>query len=124
MSQFPADNNLIGLVGPCSAGKSTLKDKLLALGYTCRHIAQEHSYVPDMWKKMVNPRILIYLDVSYDVSMERRHLNLTPDEFDAQVQRLAHARQNAHLYVDTNPLSVDEVYQQVLQSLDDLGMGP
>lgn len=124
MSQLPADNNLIGIVGPCSAGKSTLKTKLQALGYTCRHIAQEHSYVPDMWLKIVNPRLLIYLDVNYDVSMDRRNLNLTPREFDTQMQRLAHARQNAQVYVDTNPLTVDEVFQQVIQSLADFAIEP
>ena len=77
MSKLPAENEFIGIVGPCSAGKSSLRDKLQELGYNCRHIAQEHSYVPDMWLRVVNPRLLIYLDVDYEVSMKRRLLNLS-----------------------------------------------
>jgi thymidylate kinase len=124
MSKLPPENRFIGIVGPCSAGKSTLIKKLHALGYECRHIAQEHSYVPDMWLKIVNPRVLIYLDVNYEVSMERRRLNLAPTEFDEQVQRLAHAQQNAHVYVDTNLLTEDEVYLRVLQTLAQFGIEP
>ena len=55
----------IGVVGPCGAGKSTLVNALAEHGYPARHIAQEHSYVPSMWKRMVNPDILIYLEASY-----------------------------------------------------------
>jgi ABC-type cobalamin/Fe3+-siderophores transport system ATPase subunit len=124
MSKLPPENEFIGIVGPCSAGKSILINKLQALGYDCRHIAQEHSYVPDMWLKIVNPRILIYLDVNYEVSMERRQLNLSTREFDEQVRRLAHARQYAHLYVDTNSLTEQEVYLRVLQSLAQFSIEP
>jgi thymidylate kinase len=124
MSKLPPENEFIGFVGPCSAGKSTLINKLQSLGYNCRHIAQEHSYVPDMWLKIVNPRILIYLDVNYEVSMERRKLNLSTREFDEQVRRLAHARQYAHVYVDTNSLTEQEVYLQVLQSLAQFSIEP
>ena len=124
MSKLPPENEFIGIVGPCSAGKSTLINKLQSLGYNCRHIAQEHSYVPDMWLKIVNPRILIYLDVNYEVSMERRKLNLSTREFDEQVRRLAHARQYAHVYVDTNSLTEQEVNLQVLQSLAQFSIEP
>jgi deoxyadenosine/deoxycytidine kinase len=124
MTNLPADNDFLGIVGPCSAGKSTLISKLQNLGYLCRHIAQEHSYVPDMWRRIVNPRVLIYLDVNYENSMLRRQLNLTAQEFDKQVKRLSHAYQNAHIYVDTNPLSPGEVYQAVMVSLADLSVEP
>jgi hypothetical protein len=77
-----------------------------------------------MWLKIVNPRVLIYLDVDYDTSMRRRDLNLSPHEFDAQVKRLNHARQNAHIYVDTGSLSPDEVYRKVIDSLELLSVGP
>ena len=36
------------LLGENGAGKSTLIKILEGHGYTCRHIAQEHSYVKDM----------------------------------------------------------------------------
>ena len=107
-------SNLIGLVGPCSAGKSTLIGRLKVLGYSCRHIAQEHSYVPDMWLRLVNPIVLIYLDVSYSVSMDRRPLNLTSKEFEEQKNRLSHAFQNADLYLHTDELTPDEVQALVM----------
>ncbi|MES0360539.1 MAG: hypothetical protein ABUK20_06455 [Anaerolineales bacterium] len=107
-------SNLIGLVGPCSAGKSTLIGRLKGFGYNCRHIAQEHSYVPDMWLRLVNPIVLIYLDVSYPVSMDRRPLNLTSKEFEEQKNRLSHAFQNADLYLHTDELTPDEVQALVM----------
>jgi adenylate kinase family enzyme len=58
---MPADKVLVGVVGPCGSGKSTLIAALEAQGYPCRHIAQEHSYVKDMWKRITNPDVLIFL---------------------------------------------------------------
>ena len=114
-----AANLKIGIVGPCSAGKSTLVMGLKQRGYThVRPISQEHSYVPDMWQRLTNPEVLIYLDVSYENAQKRRWLNWSPDEYAEQLHRLRHARQNAHLYVDTNPLSVEGVLAEVMQFLE------
>jgi ABC-type cobalamin/Fe3+-siderophores transport system ATPase subunit len=124
MTNLPPKRNLIGLVGPCSAGKSTLIRNLQRKGYICRHIAQEHSYVPQMWHKIVNPLVLIYLDVSYEVSIQRRPLNLTPAEFDEQKKRLRHAYQNADIYLFTDPLSPEEVFSKVLATLEDQDVQP
>jgi cytidylate kinase len=107
----------IGTVGPCAAGKSTLAKGLNEHGYRVRHIAQEHSYVPEMWQKISNPDILIYLDVSFQVSTARKNLNLTEAEFKTQLDRLAHARQHADLYIQTDTLTVSQVLTQVLQYL-------
>jgi cytidylate kinase len=62
----------IGVGGPCTAGKSTLIAGLQMYGYQAWHITQEHSYVLDVWKKLVNPGILIYLDVSFSISIKRK----------------------------------------------------
>lgn len=124
MANLPEKNYLLGIVGPCSAGKSTLISRLHKLGFLCRHIAQEHSYVPEMWLKIVDPRVLIYLDVSYDVSLQRKQLNFTSQEFEEQKKRLSHARQNAHVYLHTDPYSPEEVFQLVMSSLEDLGIHP
>lgn len=115
-------NNLIGIVGPCSAGKSTLIKKLQRRGYVCRHIAQEHSYVPDMWQRIANPHVLIYLDVSYQVSIQRKPLNLTEEEFLEQEERLNHALQHADIYLCTDPLSPEDVFEKILQALVDRGI--
>lgn len=114
--------DLIGVVGPCSAGKSTLIGKLKEKGYRCRHIAQEHSYVPDMWQRLVAPLVLIYLDVSYHVSMRRKRLNMSPEDFEEQIARLDHARHNADIYLQTDPLTPGEVFEAILDDLEARGI--
>ncbi len=124
MSKLPPKSNVIGIVGPCSAGKSTLIKNLQKRGYICRHIAQEHSYVPQMWQKIVNPIVLVYLDVSYKYSMVRKPLNLTTVEFEEQKMRLNHAYRNADIYLDTDPLSPEEVFETILGKIEQKGVRP
>lgn len=106
--------SLIGIVGPCGSGKTTLTEALDALGYPARHIAQEHSYVKDMWKRITNPDLLVFLDVSYPISQQRRPMNWTEADYTEQQSRLSHAREHADFYLDTDNLSIDEVCEQVL----------
>ena len=49
----------IGLVGPCTSGKSTIRPLLEAQGFVVRHIAQEHSHVPAMWRVIGKPDFLV-----------------------------------------------------------------
>lgn len=106
---------LIGVVGPCGAGKSTLVAGLARLGYRTRHIAQEHSYVKDMWKRLTNPDILIFLDATHLTTSLRRHLNWTEAEWQEQQHRLRHARLHADLVLDTDDLSAQQVLERVLE---------
>jgi hypothetical protein len=62
--------------------------------------------------------VLIYLDVSYDVSMRRRPLNLSPQEFSEQVHRLRHAREHADLYLMTDDMTIPQVLQVVRDFLE------
>lgn len=124
MTNHERQNNIIGIVGPCSAGKSTLIGRLEEKGYNCRHIAQEHSYVPDMWQRLVNPVALIYLDVSYDESMNRRPMNINQSEFQEQKNRLLHAYQNADLNIYTDELDPDEIQNLVLKYLREQDIQP
>ncbi|MBN1303210.1 MAG: AAA family ATPase [Anaerolineales bacterium] len=112
-----AENLVIGVVGPCGAGKTTLVRGLKEHGYHLRHIAQEHSYVPYMWKRISNPDILIFLQVSYPVSMQRRKMNWTEAEFQEQQRRLAHALEHADFILDTDQLMIEEVLERVLSFL-------
>lgn len=115
-------NALIGVVGPCAAGKTTLINGLRALGYRAKHIAQEHSYVPTMWQKLTNPDILIYLNVSYPQSILRRQLNWTMDEYETQLQRLRHARQHADLEIETDNLTPEQVLAIALDYIKSRGV--
>lgn len=108
---------VIGVVGPCAAGKTTLIIGLKHAGYSGRHIAQEHSYVQDMWLRMTDPDVLIYLNVSYEKTLIRRKLNWTENEYLKQVERLRHARSHADLCIDTDSLSPDQVLTEVLSFL-------
>ena len=113
----PASKLLIGIVGPCGSGKSTLKAGLEQKGYSCRHIAQEHSYVQYMWKHITNPDVLIFLNASFEVSTSRRKLNWQEADYDEQQRRLAHARQHANLIIDTDTLTANEVLENALKFL-------
>jgi deoxyadenosine/deoxycytidine kinase len=106
---------VIGLVGPCAAGKTTLSALLRNHGFQVRHIAQEHSYVKNMWERISHPDILIYLDVSYSTTIKRRYLDWTLKEYEIQIDRLAHARQHADFYINTDRLSVEEVLESILE---------
>jgi cytidylate kinase len=109
---------LIGVVGPCAAGKSTLTEGLNQRGYSTRHIAQEHSYVKDMWKRLTNPDMLVFLDASYQATCQRK-LKWNEDEWQEQQRRLQHAREHADLYLITDELSVEEVLQKVIEFIQD-----
>jgi cytidylate kinase len=110
---------LVGVVGPCGAGKSTLVQGLEANGYRCRHIAQEHSYVQSMWQMIAKPDVLIFLDASYAVSTARRDLDWQNKDHEEQYRRLSHARQHAHLVIDTDGLTPGEVLERVLRYLEE-----
>jgi molybdopterin-guanine dinucleotide biosynthesis protein len=114
------DIPLIGIVGVCASGKTTLIANLSSLGYYCRHIAQEHSFVPDMWQRLTDPDILIYLEASYSVTIARKNLNWTRAEYQEQLERLGHARSHADIIVKTDNLNPQEVFDYVLSKLTNL----
>ena len=108
-------NLVIGIVGPCKSGKTVLKRNLQHLGCTIRHIAQEHSYVPDMWKKIVNPDILVFLDVSFETTLQRSSLAWNLREYEEQLRRLKHAKENADLVIQTDALTPEQIKEIVIK---------
>lgn len=86
-------------------------------GYQVKHIAQEHSFVKDMWKRIARPDVLVFLDASYPVTNARRNLGWSESDYQEQHRRLAHARVHADLYIFTDSLSVDEVEQTIIHFL-------
>ncbi len=117
---YKHDPPLIGIVGVCASGKSTLINELQRMGYSCRHIAQEHSYVPNMWQRLTNPDVLIYLSASYETTLSRRNLNWTFREYQIQLDRLNHARQSAHILIETDQLSATQVVETALVHINQL----
>ncbi len=115
---------VIGVVGPCGSGKTTLVKRLNSAGFNARHIAQEHSYVAAMWQKITQPDCLIFLDTSYPESIHRRKLDWTIEEYQEQHRRLAHARLHADLYIFTDPLNPDEVFDIVRNFLEEHAIYP
>src|SRR5687767_15832915 len=113
----PTHKPLIGIVGPCGSGKSTLLDGLEKHGYTCRHIAQEHSYVQDMWQLITKPDILVFLNASFLVSSARTQLDWQEKDYDEELHRLAHAREHANLLIETDDLTPEQVLKKALDFL-------
>lgn len=109
----------VGIVGPCGVGKTTLAQALQARGYDARQIAQEHSFVPDMWQQLTRPDVLIFLDGSFETCNRRKPLDWRPSDHAEQLRRLAHAREHCDIYVDTDGLSAEEVLERVLAELGD-----
>jgi deoxyadenosine/deoxycytidine kinase len=119
MTSKPGSKLKIAVVGACAAGKSTLVSSLQEEGYEAHHVAQEHSYVPNMWQRIGRPDVLIYLDVNYEsIKARRPHLDFRPEHLAEQNHRLAHARQYCQLYLDTNELSISQVRDQTLAFLE------
>jgi cytidylate kinase len=108
---------IVGIVGPCSAGKTTLAGALREAGFDARHIAQEHSFAPRMWQVIGRAQVLIFLDVTYEVSQARRWLDWQPADWEEQQRRLAHARRHADLYLQTDEMSIEAVREAVLAFL-------
>lgn len=109
---------VVGLVGPCTSGKSSLKTRLEPYGFAVHHIAQEHSFLPDMWRRIVNPDILVFLAVSYPVTLTRRRTDWTEADYLEQLRRLQHARTHSDLELDTDQFSEIEVHEKVLEYLN------
>lgn len=90
-------------------------------GFVARQIAQEHSYVPNMWQVITKPDILIYLDASFETCTERKGFHWTMGEYQEQLKRLKHARQNCQIRVDTTDLDQQAVVRSVTEQLQKLG---
>ena len=110
----PAEGEcLVGIVGPCSSGKTELARRLRHAGYRVKEIRQEHSGVPTLWRRFNPPDVLIYLDVNQQVAARREGL-AKPSSWwrEEREVRLAHARRHCDLYIDTSEMTPAEVFAE------------
>jgi deoxyadenosine/deoxycytidine kinase len=115
----------IGIVGVCASGKTTLATALREQGFDARQVSQEHSYVPDLWRRFSHCDVLIYLDISLETLRRRREApNWPSDLYEEQRRRLQTAREHCDVYLNTDPLSPGDVLAQVLAALENLGESP
>jgi hypothetical protein len=105
-------NVRVVIVGPCASGTTTLAEGLRRAGYDAHPCAQEHSYVPDMWR-MSQPDVLIYHDATMETIKRRRDVRWSKQHLAAETARLAHARQHCDLYVATDELTREQVLERV-----------
>lgn len=112
----PSDG-LIVVVGPCASGKTTLVRGLRDLGWQAKSVAQEHSYVPYLWRRQ-QPAFLVVLDVQWETAKQRRpEISYGPDRYAEQRRRLAHARAHCDLFLPTDGLSIEEVRRRVVEAV-------
>jgi regulator of sirC expression with transglutaminase-like and TPR domain len=75
-----------------------------------------------MWQRLTNPLFLVYLQVSYPLTVTRRQLNWMEQDYLEQVHRLRHAYTHANLVIDTDPLNPHEVLDRILAFLKENGV--
>ncbi|MFP3895797.1 MAG: hypothetical protein ACLFV5_03005 [Anaerolineales bacterium] len=109
----------VAVVGVCASGKTVLVKKLRALGYDARACAQEHSYVPHMWRLLVRPEILVYLEASLDTVWRRGRTSFDAAYLREQRFRLRHARAYSDICVNTDDLDEGEVLDVVVEALEE-----
>ena len=78
-----------------------------------------------MWQRIHPPTWLVFLDVSFAVTLKRNpRLNWSEDEYLEQQRRLAHARKHTDLYLQTDALSPVQVAEKVAAFLEQMGVPP
>jgi hypothetical protein len=112
------DRFVIGVVGVCGSGKTELVQRLRTRRFQVKHIAQEHSFVSDMWQRFSKPNILVYLIVSYPETLRRKKFDWSEKDYNEQIRRVQHARQHADIVVNTDDFTPDGVCEYVLGQLE------
>ncbi|MDP9372951.1 MAG: hypothetical protein M3Q65_10990, partial [Chloroflexota bacterium] len=90
--------------------------------YDAHACAQEHSGVPYLWQ-LAEPDLLLFLDADRATIGARRGREWPEGLDDAQRARLAHARARADLYLDSSPLTADEVAERAERFIAAQGPG-
>lgn len=113
---------VVGIVGPCASGKSSLVSALGERGVKAKQIVQEHSYAPQMWRIIGRPDFLLYLDASFENCSRRKQLDWNQADYQQQQERLADARENCDYYLSTDELTQAQVVDRALNELERRGL--
>ncbi len=106
---------IVKVVGISAAGKSTLVASLRLAGYDARPVSQEHSNVKELWRQFEVPRMLVYLDVAFEMQRARRtDVSWSEEARAEEVRRLRDARDNADIVLNTTELSREAVLMIVM----------
>jgi hypothetical protein len=112
------DTPRIVIVGVCASGKTVLANTLRQHGYNARSMAQEHSFVPGMWRAHGQPNVLICLDAGPATINARLGRNDFDEAMVAEQRcRLADARAYCDLHLPTDDLTEAQVQERVLAFL-------
>jgi hypothetical protein len=111
------DDFLIGVVGNCASGKTTLVRGLTLLGYRAVNIPQEHSVAPRLWRKL-NVDFLVLLSCNLATARKRRKIAWGQERLDSQAAKLADARAHCQLHLTTDELTIEQVRQTVIDAVD------
>ena len=114
------DRRRIVVIGPCASGKTTLTQRLKALGYDARACGQEHSQISELWKHS-EPDVLIGLRIDLEALRIRRSPTWPANLYDTQQNRLASGYAHADLVIDADHRDADEVLERVLEYLRSTG---
>jgi thymidylate kinase len=71
-----------------------------------------------MWKRITNPDILIFLDASYSVTVQRRHLNWLEADWAEEQHRLRHAREHADHIIQTDDRDPQQILEEVITFIE------
>lgn len=113
-----ADNLLIGVVGNCVSGKTTLVQGLKQKDFQAVNIPQEHSVTPRFWRKF-NVDFLVFLTCTLATAQARRKIPWGQIRLDQQAAILADARSHCQLYIPTDDYTIEEVLELVLEAVKD-----
>lgn len=115
---MPRSTPRIVIVGVCGSGKTVLAAALARLGYNVRATAQEHSFVPGMWRARGQPNVLICLDAEAEtVNRRLGRQDWTEEALAEQRRRLVDAYAYCDLRLSTDDLGYAEVLERVLAFL-------
>jgi hypothetical protein len=73
-----------------------------------------------MWRRLSNPDVLIFLQASYPVTMQRKPFKWSQEEYQKQLHRLRNAHGHADIFIDTDDLTPEEVLATALEFLNKL----